>query len=87
MAARLWVFGFLSLGAIAFGIALGKGTPVTAQHPLAEGVFTAPVLVEMANANGVEMPIASAVVDILAGRLSIDAAIEALLTRPFRAEG
>jgi glycerol-3-phosphate dehydrogenase len=32
------------------------------------------------------MPIASAVVDILAGRASVEEAIEALLTRPFRAE-
>jgi glycerol-3-phosphate dehydrogenase (NAD(P)+) len=43
--------------------------------------------VEMADAHGVEMPIARAVADILAGRASIDAAIETLLTRPFRAEG
>jgi glycerol-3-phosphate dehydrogenase (NAD(P)+) len=35
----------------------------------------------------VDMPIASAVADILAGRASVDAAVEALLTRPFRAEG
>jgi glycerol-3-phosphate dehydrogenase (NAD(P)+) len=69
-----------------FGIALGKGAPVTVQHPLAEGIFTAPVLLEMANAKGIEMPIARAVVDILDGRMSIDAAIDALLTRPFRAE-
>ena len=36
---------------------------------------------------GVDMPIAAAVADILAGRTSVDAAVEALLTRPFRAEG
>ena len=53
---------------------------------LVEGLFTAPVLVEMANARGVEMPIAAAVAAILDERLSIDAAIESLLTRPFRAE-
>jgi glycerol-3-phosphate dehydrogenase (NAD(P)+) len=54
---------------------------------LAEGIFTAPVLLEMAKEKGVDMPIASAVADILAGRASVDAAVEALLTRPFRAEG
>jgi len=43
--------------------------------------------VEMANAKGVDMPIANAVVDILAGRASVDEATETLLTRPFRAEG
>jgi glycerol-3-phosphate dehydrogenase (NAD(P)+) len=70
-----------------YGMALGKGAPAQTGGALAEGVFTAPVLLEMANAHGVEMPIAAAVVDILAGKASVDAAIEALLTRPFRAEG
>jgi glycerol-3-phosphate dehydrogenase (NAD(P)+) len=71
-----------------FGIAVGKGhSPRKAGAQLAEGIFTAPVLVEMANEKGVEMPIASAVVDILDGRISVDAAAEQLLTRPFRAEG
>jgi glycerol-3-phosphate dehydrogenase (NAD(P)+) len=54
---------------------------------LAEGVFTASVLVEMARAKEVETPIAAAVAAVLDGTLGIDAAIEALLTRPFRAEG
>ena len=71
-----------------FGIAVGKGEPPgQTEAPLAEGIFTAPVLVEMANEKGVEMPIASAVVDILDGRASVDEAIAGLLTRPFRAEG
>ena len=48
--------------------------------------FTAPVLVEMANEKGVEMPIARAVADILDGRVSVDEAIENLLTRPIKAE-
>jgi glycerol-3-phosphate dehydrogenase (NAD(P)+) len=54
---------------------------------LTEGVFTASVLVEMADAKEVETPIAAAVAAVLDGRLGIDEAIEALLTRPFRAEG
>jgi glycerol-3-phosphate dehydrogenase (NAD(P)+) len=73
-----------------FGIALGKGQPpdlAGAGGKLAEGVFTAPVLVEMAQARAVETPIASAIADILAGRANVDDAIETLLTRPFRAEG
>jgi glycerol-3-phosphate dehydrogenase (NAD(P)+) len=75
------------------GIALGKGGAAHAGAPaptggkLAEGVFTAPVLLEMARAHGIEMPIAAAVTDILAGTASVDEAVEALLTRPFRAEG
>ena len=70
-----------------FGMAVGRGDPAQASGVLAEGIFTAPVLVEMAKEKGVDMPIASAVADILAGRTSVDAAVEALLTRPFRAEG
>ena len=69
-----------------FGIALGKGDPAQASGKLAEGIFTAPVLLEMANEKGVEMPIAAAVVAILAGRSSVDEATEALMTRPFRSE-
>jgi len=44
-------------------------------------------LVELASRKGIEMPISAAVVSVLAGKLTIDAAIEALLMRPFRAEG
>ena len=68
-----------------YGMAVGRGDP--AQAVLAEGIFTAPVLLEMAKEKGVDMPIASAVADVLAGRVSVDAAVEALLTRPFRSEG
>jgi glycerol-3-phosphate dehydrogenase (NAD(P)+) len=71
-----------------FGIAVGKGhSAKEAGRQLAEGIFTAPVLVEMAGEKGVDMPIASAVADILDGRISVDAATEQLLARPFRAEG
>jgi glycerol-3-phosphate dehydrogenase (NAD(P)+) len=44
------------------------------------------VLIEMARAAGVEMPIVEAVDAILAARLGVDAAIEALLMRPLKAE-
>jgi glycerol-3-phosphate dehydrogenase (NAD(P)+) len=54
---------------------------------LAEGVYTAGVLVEMAQERAVETPISAAVTAVLDGALGIDEAIEALMTRPFRAEG
>jgi glycerol-3-phosphate dehydrogenase (NAD(P)+) len=54
---------------------------------LAEGAFTASVLVDMARAQQVETPVAAAVAAVLDGTLGVDEAIEALLTRPFRAEG
>jgi glycerol-3-phosphate dehydrogenase (NAD(P)+) len=69
----------------ALGIALGRGEAAPAGK-LAEGAFTAPVLVELAAARKVDMPVSLAVAAILDGRLTIDAAIEGLLTRPFKAE-
>ena len=71
------------------GVALGQGrTPAEARgDKLAEGAFTAPILVAMANKQNVDMPIAHAVAAVLDGSLDVDAAIESLLTRPFRAEG
>jgi glycerol-3-phosphate dehydrogenase (NAD(P)+) len=70
------------------GIALGKGEkPDSAAHgKLAEGVFTAPVLLEMAREKNVEMPISAAVAAVLARKITVDAAIESLLTRPIKSE-
>jgi len=71
-----------------FGVNLGRGQKPDAIHAgLVEGVFTAPVLLEMARERGVDMPISSAVNALLAEKMSVDAAIESLLTRPFKAEG
>jgi glycerol-3-phosphate dehydrogenase (NAD(P)+) len=70
----------------ALGIALGRGEPKPVGK-LAEGEFTAPVLVELALSENVELPVSSAVAAILRGAVTIDAAIEGLLTRPFKAEG
>ncbi len=69
-----------------YGMALGRGeTP--ARDKLSEGEFTAPVLVELAREKKVDMPVANAVAAVLAGALTVNEAIEMLLTRPFRAEG
>jgi len=69
----------------AFGIALGRGETPN-RDKLAEGEFTAPVLIELAASQNVDMPVSKAVAAILSGKVSIDAAIEGLLTRPFKAE-
>jgi glycerol-3-phosphate dehydrogenase (NAD(P)+) len=69
----------------ALGLALGRGENAP-PGKLAEGEFTAPVLVELAASQNVEMPVSKAVAAILSGRITIDAAIEGLLTRPFKAE-
>jgi len=72
-----------------FGFNLGRGQKPDAIHGstgLAEGAFTASVLVDMARERSVDMPISFAVAALLADRLSVDAAIESLLTRPLKAE-
>src|SRR5262249_50023992 len=69
----------------ALGIALGRGEAAP-PGKLAEGAFTAPVLCELAAARKVDMPVSNAVAAILSQRLTVDAAIEGLLTRPFKAE-
>jgi glycerol-3-phosphate dehydrogenase (NAD(P)+) len=70
-----------------FGVSLGRGQkPGEIRGGLAEGVFTAPVLLEMARDRSVEMPISAAVAALLAEKLSVSEAIESLLTRPLRAE-
>jgi len=67
-----------------FGIALGQGR--APEGNLAEGAFTARALVELAAEQSVEMPIATAVAAVIDETLTVDQAIEGLLTRPLRAE-
>jgi glycerol-3-phosphate dehydrogenase (NAD(P)+) len=68
-----------------FGVAIGKGER-SAPDTLAEGAFTAAVLVDMAIEKGIDVPVAAAVAAVLDHTIGVDAAIEALLTRPLRAE-
>jgi glycerol-3-phosphate dehydrogenase (NAD(P)+) len=72
----------------AFGVDLGRGMAVAeaGRGKLAEGVFTARALVEMARARGVDMPLAEAVDAVLSGETTVDRAAEALLSRPLKAE-
>ena len=69
----------------ALGLALGRGEKPPAGK-LAEGEFTAPVLIELAASQNIEMPVSQSVATILSGKTTIDAAISGLLTRPFKAE-
>jgi glycerol-3-phosphate dehydrogenase (NAD(P)+) len=72
------------------GLALGRGVRLedilASRKAVTEGVASAPAVVALAKRHGVEMPICQAVDDILAGRTSVDDAIEALLSRPFTLE-
>jgi glycerol-3-phosphate dehydrogenase (NAD(P)+) len=74
----------------AFGEALGRGTTTVAGHlesgPLVEGVATAPIALTLARRLAVDTPIMEAVAAVLAETLTIDAAIDALLSRPLKRE-
>lgn len=73
-----------------FGELLGAGaTPAEASAQVGEtveGVATAPVAVALASRCGVDLPIATQVADVVAGRCTVAAAMDALLNRPLRAE-
>ncbi|MGE0597204.1 MAG: NAD(P)H-dependent glycerol-3-phosphate dehydrogenase [Hyphomonadaceae bacterium] len=72
------------------GAALGEGRALAEilaeRRSVAEGAESAPAVVALAKRQGVEMPICEAVDAIVGGRISIDEAIAALLSRPFKAE-
>jgi glycerol-3-phosphate dehydrogenase (NAD(P)+) len=72
----------------AYGHDLGRGLSVSEAGggKLAEGVFTARILDQMAQARSVDMPIVAAMAAILDGRLSVDAAIDELMNRPLKGE-
>ena len=71
-----------------FGVNLGRGRKPDAIHDtgLAEGTFTASVLVEMARECNVDMPISFAVDALLREKMTVDDVINSLLTRPLKAE-
>jgi glycerol-3-phosphate dehydrogenase (NAD(P)+) len=75
---------------MSLGRALGQGQELAAilagRRSVAEGVYTAAAVARVAAARGIDMPIAQAVHTIVEGRQTIDAAIEALLSRPLRPE-
>jgi len=72
------------------GVALGKGAALAdaagTGRPLAEGAATAPALVARAQRQGVELPIAEAVADVLSGALDVKGAVDRLLSRPLKPE-
>lgn len=68
-----------------YGLALGRGEDLTGR-PLAEGVATAGIAAELAARHGIEAPIIAAVAQILARHITIDEAMEALLSRPLKNE-
>jgi glycerol-3-phosphate dehydrogenase (NAD(P)+) len=73
------------------GIGIGEGRSaaelLSDRKTIAEGAFTAPVLARLARGKGIDMPIVEAVDALIAGRANVDQVLDALLTRPPRAEG
>jgi glycerol-3-phosphate dehydrogenase (NAD(P)+) len=74
----------------ALGFALGEGKTLAQLlgegRPLAEGAYTAAPLIARAAREGVEVPIAEAVADVLTEKAALDAVVLRLMTRPLRAE-
>ena len=73
-----------------FGYRLGAGETVqeilNSGAKLAEGVFSTPVSLKLAQENGVETPIVAAVNALLEGKSSIDMLVASLMARPLRSE-
>jgi glycerol-3-phosphate dehydrogenase (NAD(P)+) len=67
-----------------YGMAIGRGE--TPNDKLAEGAFTAEALVALAKKHDLDMPIATAVRDVLERAISVGEAVEALLARPLTSE-
>lgn len=74
-----------SLGG-ALGAGHDKDEVLGARRSVAEGVYSAEATVALAEKLGVDMPIAAAVDAVLNRGAEIDATIDGLLARPFRAE-
>ncbi|MFC6491042.1 NAD(P)H-dependent glycerol-3-phosphate dehydrogenase, partial [Nitratireductor sp. GCM10026969] len=69
----------------AYGLALGRGEDLDGL-PLAEGVYTAGIAARIARERGLDAPIIGSVTAILDGRLTVEAAMQALLARPLKSE-
>jgi len=73
------------------GFALGQGQSLDSymkdRLTVAEGVQSAPAVVELGQKYGIDLPLCSSVNDLLSGRLNVDQAIDALMNRPLRHEG
>lgn len=73
-----------------FGQEFGSGIPIDQLRqpgkPLAEGVETAPALVQRARAEQIELPIAETMASVLDGSLPLENAIQRLMSRPLKSE-
>ncbi len=69
----------------AHGLALGRGEhPNNPNGPVVEGIATAPALI--ARATGIDLPICSAVADVLNNTVTVPEALARVMARPLREE-
>jgi len=72
------------------GLALGSGQSLeqalSGKLSVAEGVATAPAVRALALSLGVQMPICEAIAAVLAGEITLNKAIDGLLSRPLKTE-
>ena len=75
---------------MSLGLALGEGQTIeqalAGKRSVAEGYESAPAVRELARRLGVDMPISLAVAALLAGETTVQGMIDALLSRPLKAE-
>jgi glycerol-3-phosphate dehydrogenase (NAD(P)+) len=75
---------------MSLGIALGRGETLeqalAGKRSVAEGLASAPAVRALAARLGVETPICEAVAAVTAGEITVDQAIEGLLSRPLKTE-
>ncbi len=75
---------------MSLGHALGEGKTLKevlgSRSSVAEGVYTASAVTDIARKKGIDMPICAAVDSVVSGAMTVDEAIDALLARPLRAE-
>ncbi|MBS1164711.1 MAG: hypothetical protein H6R00_736 [Proteobacteria bacterium] len=68
------------------GLGVGRGESPASFGKLAEGAATVGIAVQKASEFWVEVPIMTAVAEVLAGHLSVDDAVDRLMARPLKRE-
>jgi glycerol-3-phosphate dehydrogenase (NAD(P)+) len=72
------------------GLALGQGQTLAEflkdKVSVAEGVESAPAVVDLGKRQGVDLPLCNAVAAVLSGKISVDDAIGLLMSRPIKVE-
>jgi len=75
---------------MAVGLALGQGMTLAqaleGKVSVAEGVESAPAVVDLGKRQGVELPLCNAVHAVLTGKIDVDTAVGMLMSRPLKVE-